>query len=62
MKTNGSVSKTRSKNLKAGDIIKIKCDQYLPADIVPLSTSLPDGVCFIETAQLDGYSLFYLVL
>jgi len=54
MKTNGSVSKTRSKNLKAGDIIKIKCDQYLPADIVPLSTSLPDGVCFIETAQLDG--------
>ena len=54
MKPDGSVSKTRSKNLKAGDMIKIKCDQYLPADIVPITTALPDGICYIETAQLDG--------
>ena len=57
LKRDGNVVKTRSKQLKVGDLVRIKCDQYLPADIVPLTTSLDDGICYIETAQLDGYVL-----
>jgi len=50
----GAASRKRSKNLRVGDMIRIKSDQYLPADVIPLVSALPDGVCFIETAQLDG--------
>jgi phospholipid-translocating ATPase len=42
------------KHLKCGDIVKIHGDEEVPADVVILSTSDPDGGCFIETKNLDG--------
>ncbi|RCI04666.1 hypothetical protein CU098_012151, partial [Rhizopus stolonifer] len=42
------------KELQVGDYVMIKNDQDIPADIVILSTSEADNVCYIETQNLDG--------
>ncbi|KAG0346670.1 hypothetical protein BG004_001114 [Podila humilis] len=41
-------------DVKVGDIVYLQNDDPIPADIVILSTSEPDGLCFIETKNLDG--------
>lgn len=33
---------------------KIKQNEAIPADILILSTSEPNGICYIETKNLDG--------
>ena len=42
------------KDILVGDVIKIKKDQYFPADIVLVKSSESKGVCFIETKNMDG--------
>jgi len=42
------------KRLQVGDIVRIKQDSYFPADLLFLSSTNPDGICYIETANLDG--------
>ncbi|XP_058073821.1 phospholipid-transporting ATPase 3 isoform X1 [Magnolia sinica] len=42
------------KKLQVGDLVRIKQDGFFPADILFLASSNPDGVCYIETANLDG--------
>ncbi|KAH8880163.1 phospholipid-translocating P-type ATPase [Thozetella sp. PMI_491] len=42
------------KNLLVGDFVRIYNDDSLPADIVILATSDPDGACYVETKNLDG--------
>jgi phospholipid-translocating ATPase len=42
------------KNVKVGDFVRIYNDDQIPADIVILSTSDPDGACYVETKNLDG--------
>nr|GEX60240.1 phospholipid-transporting ATPase 3 [Tanacetum cinerariifolium] len=42
------------KRLQVGDIIRVKQDGFFPADLVFLATTNPDGVCYTETANLDG--------
>ena len=42
------------KDLRPSDLLKIKEDQELPADIVPLVSSSKNGLIYIETASLDG--------
>lgn len=36
------------------DLVKIMSNQFFPADIVLLSSSEPQGMCYIETLNLDG--------
>lgn len=42
------------KDVSVGDFIRVRANEEVPADIVLISTSDPDGNCFIETMNLDG--------
>jgi phospholipid-translocating ATPase len=42
------------KNLTVGDFVRLYSDDELPADVIILSTSDPDGACYVETKNLDG--------
>ncbi|KAG0683758.1 hypothetical protein C6P40_001322 [Pichia californica] len=46
--------KTKWKDLKVGDIIKLESDEWVPADIVLLTSTNEMGESFIETMALDG--------
>jgi phospholipid-transporting ATPase len=47
-------SDVASKNLQVGCIVKIPNNMFFPADILILTSSLPKGVCYVETKNLDG--------
>ena len=40
--------------LHVGMIVKIKRDEYFPADLIIINSSGPKGICYIETKDLDG--------
>eukprot|EP00256_Glycine_max_P058155 XP_014626219.1 phospholipid-transporting ATPase 3 isoform X3 [Glycine max] len=42
------------KKLQVGDLVKVKQDAFFPADLLFLASTNADGVCYIETANLDG--------
>ncbi|KAK6459288.1 aminophospholipid translocase and ATPase [Scheffersomyces xylosifermentans] len=44
----------RWKDVAVGDIIRIRANEEVPADVVALSTSDVEGNCYIETKNLDG--------
>ncbi|KAI8876251.1 phospholipid-translocating P-type ATPase [Backusella circina FSU 941] len=41
-------------DLKVGDIVRIENGEHFPADIILISSSEPEGLCYIETSNLDG--------
>jgi phospholipid-translocating ATPase len=47
-------SKVQWQDVRVGDIIRLRRDDNLPADIVLLHASGPNGVAYIETMALDG--------
>ncbi|EDQ88909.1 uncharacterized protein MONBRDRAFT_32498 [Monosiga brevicollis MX1] len=50
----GSWIEVRWSQVVVGDIIKLKSNDFVPCDLVVLSTSEEDHDCYIETADLDG--------
>ncbi|XP_050271230.1 probable phospholipid-transporting ATPase 8 [Quercus robur] len=57
VKVNGSdytFHETKWKKLRVGDLVKVCKDEYFPADLVLLSSIHEDGVCYVETMNLDG--------
>lgn len=45
---------TRWKQLYPGDIVQVKADEAIPADILILHSSDLKGGCCVETKNLDG--------
>ncbi|KAI6063092.1 putative phospholipid-transporting ATPase IF isoform X5 [Aix galericulata] len=50
----GGLVKTRSKNIRVGDIVRVAKDETFPVDLVLLSSDRVDGSCHVTTASLDG--------
>ncbi|EDV24838.1 uncharacterized protein TRIADDRAFT_25047, partial [Trichoplax adhaerens] len=42
------------RNIVTGDIVKVTNCQLFPSDLILLSSSEPQGMCYIQTANLDG--------
>ena len=40
--------------INIGNIIKVKKDEMIPADLLILKTSLQNGFCYMQTSNLDG--------
>lgn len=45
---------TKWQDIKVGDVIRLESDDFIPADVILLSSSEPEGFCYIETSNLDG--------
>lgn len=50
----GTLCEVPSCELVAGDIIVLKDQESIPADVLVLACSDTDGVCYVDTSSLDG--------
>ncbi|XP_014253850.1 probable phospholipid-transporting ATPase IA isoform X3 [Cimex lectularius] len=50
----GKWVKVQWQNVEVGNIIKVNNNCFFPADLLVISTSEPQGMCYIETMNLDG--------
>ncbi len=46
----------RWKDVHVGDILRIKKNETIPADILVLKSEIKNGYCYLETMNLDGES------
>lgn len=44
----------RAKEIQVGCFVKVSADENFPCDLVLISSSLPKGICYVETKGLDG--------
>ncbi|CAI9783514.1 unnamed protein product [Fraxinus pennsylvanica] len=51
---NGLFVQKSWESLCVGDVVKVSKNEYFPSDLLLLSSSYEDGVCYVETMNLDG--------
>ncbi|KAF9049923.1 hypothetical protein BJ165DRAFT_1454911 [Panaeolus papilionaceus] len=42
------------KDISVGDVVRLESNDFIPADMILVSSSEPEGLCYIETSNLDG--------
>jgi P-type E1-E2 ATPase len=43
-----------SQHISAGDIVYVEKGKRFPSDLILLSSSTEGGICYVQTANLDG--------
>ena len=50
----GKFHKTEWSKIKVGNLIKVKKDEVIPADLLIIASSNPEGSFYLQTSNLDG--------
>ena len=45
---------TKSEDVQVGCFVKVKENQFFPCDMMLIASSLPKGIAYVETKNLDG--------
>lgn len=51
---NGEIVIVKSMMIQPGDLLYLEKGEKAPVDAFILSSSIEDGTCFVDTAELDG--------
>jgi phospholipid-transporting ATPase len=51
---NGKFRQVRWRDIRVGQVVKVYENQFFPCDMIILNSSLPKGICYVETKNLDG--------
>jgi P-type E1-E2 ATPase len=53
-RTTGTFVECKWQDLSVGNIVRVRVDQTVPADILLLSSTSCESTCYLDTAAIDG--------